>query len=104
MPSLLTPDLSHPFVLSTDASTTAIVACLAQHNGHMEEMPIAFFRKILTLSQMKWSTIKCEAFSVLEVLRKFNTWIFGSEIQVISDHGPLKYLTNNAPHSTKFTR
>ncbi|GFW80921.1 retrovirus-related Pol polyprotein from transposon 297 [Trichonephila clavipes] len=45
MPSLHTPDLSRPFLLFTDASATAIGACLAQHNDHMEELPIAFFSK-----------------------------------------------------------
>ncbi|GFW75332.1 retrovirus-related Pol polyprotein from transposon 297 [Trichonephila clavipes] len=104
MPSLHTPDLSRPFLLFTDASATAIGACLAQHNDPMEEMPIAFFSKKLTLSQTKWSTIEREAFSVLEALRKFDTWIFGSQIQVVSDHDPLTYLTNSAPHSAKLTR
>ncbi|GFU34529.1 transposon Ty3-I Gag-Pol polyprotein [Trichonephila clavipes] len=61
--------------------------------------------KKLTLSQMKWSTIEREAFSVLEALRKFDTWIFGSQIQVVSDHDPLTYLTNSAaPHSAELTR
>ncbi|GFU97817.1 retrovirus-related Pol polyprotein from transposon 297 [Trichonephila clavipes] len=83
MPSLHTPDLSRPFLLFTDASATAIDACLAQHNDHMEEMPIPFFSKKLTLSQMKWSTIESEAFSVFEALRKIDKWIFGSQIQVI---------------------
>ncbi|GFY61102.1 retrovirus-related Pol polyprotein from transposon 297 [Trichonephila inaurata madagascariensis] len=92
MPSLHTPDLSRPFLLFTDASATAIGACLAQHSDHMEEMPIAFFSKKLALSKMKWSTIDREAFSVLEALRKFDTWIFVSQIQVISDHDPLTYL------------
>ncbi|GFQ68761.1 retrovirus-related Pol polyprotein from transposon 297 [Trichonephila clavata] len=99
MPSLHTPDLSRPFLLFTDGSATAIGACLAQHNDHMEEMPIAFFNKKLTLAQMKWSTLERE-----EALRKFDTWIFGSQIQVISDHDPLTYLTNSAPHSAKLTR
>ncbi|GFY03483.1 retrovirus-related Pol polyprotein from transposon 412 [Trichonephila clavipes] len=104
MPSLHTPDLSNPFLLFADASATAIGVCLAQHNDHMEEMPISFFSKKLTLSQMKWSTIEPEAFSMLEALCKFDTRIFGSQIQVISDHEPLTYLTNSAPHSAKLTR
>ncbi|GFS56631.1 retrovirus-related Pol polyprotein from transposon 297 [Trichonephila clavipes] len=70
----------------------------------MEEMPIAFFSKKLTLSQMKWSTFEREAFSVLEALLNFDTWIFGSQIQVISDHDLLTYFTNSAPHSAKLTR
>ncbi|GFQ79690.1 retrovirus-related Pol polyprotein from transposon 297 [Trichonephila clavata] len=105
MPSLHTPDLSRPFLLFTDASATAIGACLVQHNDHMEEMPIAFFSKKLTLAQMKWATIEREVFNVLEALRKFDTWIFGSQIiQVISDHDPLTYLNNSVPHSAKLTR
>ncbi|GFX71962.1 retrovirus-related Pol polyprotein from transposon 297 [Trichonephila clavipes] len=104
MPSLHTPDLSRPFLLFTDASTTTIGAYLAQHNDHTEEMPIAFFSKKLTLSQMKWSTIECEAFCVLEALRKLETWIFVSQIQVISDYDLLTYLTNSAPHGVKLTR
>ncbi|GFW47334.1 retrovirus-related Pol polyprotein from transposon 17.6 [Trichonephila clavipes] len=39
MPSLHTPDLSRPFLLFTDASATAIGACLAQHKDPREEMP-----------------------------------------------------------------
>ncbi|GFU85243.1 retrovirus-related Pol polyprotein from transposon 297 [Trichonephila clavipes] len=53
VPTLHTPDLSHPFLLFTDASATANGACLAQHNDHMEEMSIASLSKKLTLVQVK---------------------------------------------------
>ncbi|GFR14356.1 retrovirus-related Pol polyprotein from transposon 297 [Trichonephila clavata] len=66
---------------------------------------MTIWKKCQLLSLAKnWSTIEREAFSVLEALRKFDTWIFGSQIQVISDHDPLTYLTNSAPHSAKLTR
>ncbi|GBN10114.1 Retrovirus-related Pol polyprotein from transposon 297 [Araneus ventricosus] len=98
MPTLHTPDISRPFWLYTDASATAIGACLAQHDDVGRELPIAFFSKKLTPTQMKWSTIEREAFCVLEALKKFDTWIFGGKIQVVSDHIHLTYLTNSAPH------
>ncbi|GBM97791.1 Retrovirus-related Pol polyprotein from transposon 297 [Araneus ventricosus] len=98
MPTLHTPDISRPFWLYTDASATAIGACLAQHDDVGKELPIAFFSKKLTPTQMKWSTIEKEAFCVLEALKKFDTWVFGGKIQVVSDHNPLTYLTNSAPH------
>ncbi|GBM54862.1 Retrovirus-related Pol polyprotein from transposon 297 [Araneus ventricosus] len=104
MPTLHTPDISRPFWLFTDASATAIGACLAQHDDVGKELPIAFFSKKLTPTQMKWSTIEREAFCVLEALKKFDTWIFGGKIQVISDHNPLTYLTNSAPHGAKLSR
>ncbi|GBL68120.1 Retrovirus-related Pol polyprotein from transposon 297 [Araneus ventricosus] len=98
IPTLHTPDISHPFWLYTDASATAIGACLAQHDDVGKELPIAFFSKKLTPTQMKWSTIEREAFCVLEALKKFHTWVFGGKIQVVSDHNPLTYLTNSTPH------
>ncbi|GBL92132.1 Retrovirus-related Pol polyprotein from transposon 297 [Araneus ventricosus] len=48
MPTLHTPDISRPFWLYTDASATAIGACLAQHDDVGKELPIAFFSKKLT--------------------------------------------------------
>ncbi|GBN65464.1 Retrovirus-related Pol polyprotein from transposon 297 [Araneus ventricosus] len=104
MPTLHTPDIGCPFWLYTDASATAIGACLAQHNDVGKELPIAFFTKKLTPTQMKWSTIEREAFCVLGALKKFDTCVFGGKIQVVSDHNPLTYLTNSAPHGAKLSK
>ncbi|GFS59753.1 retrovirus-related Pol polyprotein from transposon 297 [Trichonephila clavipes] len=41
-PSLYTPDLSKPYQLYTDASATAIGACLSQNDEKGKENPIAF--------------------------------------------------------------
>ncbi|GBN26413.1 Retrovirus-related Pol polyprotein from transposon 297 [Araneus ventricosus] len=104
MPTLHTPDISRPFWLYTDASATAIGACLAQHDDVGKELAIAFFSKKLTPTQMKWSTSEIEAFCVLEALKKFDTWVFGGKILVLSDHNPLTYLTNSAPRGAKLSR
>ncbi|GBN00344.1 hypothetical protein AVEN_270116-1 [Araneus ventricosus] len=53
---------------------------------------------------MRWATIEREAYAVQEALKKYDTWIFGARIQVISDHNPLTYLTQQTPHSAKLTR
>ncbi|GBM23099.1 Retrovirus-related Pol polyprotein from transposon 412 [Araneus ventricosus] len=53
MPTLHTPDISRPFWLYTDASATAIGASLVQHDDVGKELPIAFFSKKLTPTQMK---------------------------------------------------
>ncbi|GBL85834.1 Retrovirus-related Pol polyprotein from transposon 297 [Araneus ventricosus] len=104
MTTLHTPDISRPFWLYTDASATEIGACLAQHDDVGKELPIAFFSKKLTPTQMKWSTIEREAFCVLEALKKFDTWVFGGKIQVVSDDNPLTYLTSSVPHGAKLSR
>ncbi|GFV56076.1 hypothetical protein TNCV_2266621 [Trichonephila clavipes] len=53
---------------------------------------------------MNWSTIEREAYAVLSALKKFDYWIFGSQIQVVSDHNPLTFLTKGLPHGTKLAR
>ncbi|GFX75484.1 retrovirus-related Pol polyprotein from transposon 17.6 [Trichonephila clavipes] len=103
-PSLYTPDLSKPYQLYTDASVTAIGACLSQNDEKGKENPIAFFSKKLTKTQTRWATIEREAYAVIEALKRFDSWIFGAEIEVISDHNPLTYLTLTTPQSAKLTR
>ncbi|GFU89345.1 retrovirus-related Pol polyprotein from transposon 17.6 [Trichonephila clavipes] len=102
-PSLYTPDLSKPYQLYTDASATAIGACLSQNDETGKENPIAFFSKKLTETQTRWATIEREAYAVIEALKRFDSWIFGAEIEVISDHNPLTYLTLTTPQSAKLT-
>ncbi|GBN43265.1 Retrovirus-related Pol polyprotein from transposon opus [Araneus ventricosus] len=104
MPTLYIPDISRPFWLYTDASATAIGACLAQHDDVGKEWLIAFFSKKPTPTQIKWSTIEREAFCVLEALKRFDTWVFGGKIQVVSDRNPLTHLTSNVPHGAKLSR
>ncbi|GFQ81336.1 hypothetical protein TNCT_304311 [Trichonephila clavata] len=53
---------------------------------------------------MNWSTIEREAYAVLSALKKFDCWIFGSQIQVVSDHNPLSFLTKGLPHDAKLAR
>ena len=45
-----------------------------------------------------------EAYSVLTALRKFDTWLFGAEVEIISDHNPLMYLIKAMPHGAKLAR
>ena len=40
----------------------------------------------------------------MEALKKFDTWIFGAEGQIISDHKLLSYLTKSAPHGAKLSQ
>ncbi|GFQ97591.1 retrovirus-related Pol polyprotein from transposon 297 [Trichonephila clavata] len=66
------------------------------------EHPIAFYSK--KINQMNWSLIEREAYAALSALKKFDCWIFGSQIQVVYDHYPLTYLTKGLPHYTKLAR
>lgn len=102
--ALCTPEPNQPYWLFTDASATAAGACLAQMRGDGVEKPIAFASHRFTPTQMRWSTIEREAFAIIWALKKFDYWLFGARINVVSDHNPLTYLTASTPHGAKLAR
>ncbi|XP_035232974.1 uncharacterized protein LOC118204789 [Stegodyphus dumicola] len=57
-----------------------------------------------TKTQQAWPTIEREAYAVIWSLKKFETWIFGSPVELITNHNPLTFITKNAPQSSKLQR
>lgn len=55
---------------------------------------------------MKWSAIEKSHWNLLcpRGTEKFDTRIFGGELQIISGHKPLTYLNKCAPHGAKLSR
>ncbi|GBN66454.1 Retrovirus-related Pol polyprotein from transposon opus, partial [Araneus ventricosus] len=80
-----------------------IAACLSQKIlGSLR--PIAYVSQKLSKSQQAWSTIEREAYAIVWSLKKFETLVFGSEIELYTDHNPLSYLTKCAPQSARLQR
>lgn len=102
--TLATPDQNKPFWLYTDASAFAVGACLSQRAADGSERPIAFASHKFSPTQTRWSTIEREAFGVIWGLKKFDLWLFGAQVTVVSDHNPLSFLTLTTPHGAKLTR
>lgn len=103
-PACYAPNFKLPFIVYTDASSYAVGACLAQRDESGEEHPIAFASKKLSKAQEKYAVIEKEAYAVIFALRKFEDYIFGSEIVIVSDHNPLKFLTDCASQSPRLQR
>ncbi|GBM19975.1 Retrovirus-related Pol polyprotein from transposon opus [Araneus ventricosus] len=95
-PALHAPNMSQPFIIHTDASQFGIAACLSQKAlGSLR--PFAYVNQKLSKSQQAWSTIEREAYAIVWSLKKFETLVFGSEIELYTDHNTLSYLTKCAP-------
>jgi len=77
---------------------------LVQSNDQGVECPIAFFSTKLTPTQRNWATVEQEAYAVLQAVKKYKQWIYGTKVTVHSDHKPLTFLTSTAPKSATLMR
>ncbi|GFY11600.1 retrovirus-related Pol polyprotein from transposon opus [Trichonephila clavipes] len=102
-PSLYSPVPDKPYTIHSDASQIGIAACLSQKCGD-KCYPIAYASQKLSKTQQSWSTIEREAFAIVWSLKKFEVWVFGTEIEFYIGHNPLPYLTKNAPQSVRLQR
>ena len=86
------------FILDTDASATAIGACLAQvgkdENGELYERPVAFASKTLNNSRRRYCTTKRELYSVIYFMRYWRSFTGGMHVSIRTDHNSLRWLVN----------
>lgn len=71
-------------VLQCDASKDGVGCCLLQ-----EKKPIAFASRALTETEIRYAQIEKEFLSIIFACRKFNYFIYGRPITVLTDHKPL---------------
>ncbi|GFW98410.1 retrovirus-related Pol polyprotein from transposon opus [Trichonephila clavipes] len=102
--SLATLDASLPFQVHCDASDYGVGCCLIQQDTEGIYRPIAFASQKFNATQKNWASIEKEAWAVSYGLNKFDKWIYGAKVEIISDHNPLKYLNQTTPKSPKLTR
>ena len=80
-----------PLILKTDASSYAIGAVLLQGENEMEH-PVEFASRLLLPAERNYSTTEREALAVVWAVEKFRGYIEGSEVKILTDHQPLKWL------------
>ena len=102
------PNFNQTFIIRADASKYTVAVCLAQefvnNNGDLEEHPIAYASNKLSESQINWSIIEKEAYSILFVFKTYDYYVFGAKVIVYSDHNPLTYLFQHEPKNARLTR
>lgn len=82
---------TQPFFLRTDASNYAIGAVLLQGEKESEH-PIEYASRLLIPAERNYSTTEREALAVVWAIQKFRGYIEGSEVTVLTDHQPLRWL------------
>ena len=89
--------------LFVDASNTGAGACLMQEQkGHYK--PIGYASMTFSPTQMKYSTIDRELTAIRWGVKTFQPFVFGVKFVILTDHRPLTFMNNMAPHNARVQR
>ncbi|KAH7719649.1 hypothetical protein AAVH_12899 [Aphelenchoides avenae] len=92
-PVLAPPRLGKPFVVETDASATAIAACLLQENAIGETHPIAYASRLLNKHEAKYPSVESETLAIVFALKEFSPYLEGSGTSTVrTDNSALPAL------------
>ena len=92
-PTVLVPfDPQKPIVLATDASPYGISAVLSHRFPDNSERPIAFYSRVLTETEQRYSQIDKEALGIKNGVERFFYYIFGRRFTLITDSRPLSQI------------
>ena len=94
-PVLTGPKFDREFFVFTDATQKTVAAILAQKDDLGNENVIAYASRKLLDWEQKLSSIERECLAIVFALTKWEQWLWGHKIIVITDHRPLQYLSGN---------
>lgn len=103
-PVLQHPDFGETFYITTDASQYALGGVLSQRKNKTDDLPVAFASRMLTKSEMNYSTIEKELLSMVYCAEEFDYCVYGRHFVFITDHKPLTWLHNIRKSSSRLQR
>lgn len=87
-PILQYPDFTKPFIITTDASGTAIGAVSSQ--GEIgKDRPVAYYSRVLRGPEIRYDTYEKEAVAIVQAVKNFRPYIYMRPFTVVTDHKPL---------------
>ena len=102
-PVLALPDPNLPFIVTTDASDTAIGAVLSQDQGKGDQ-PIAFESRKLSPAELNYPIHEKELKAIVHALIVWRIYLEGRPFTVITDHASLEYLPTQQKLSRRQVR
>lgn len=93
-PILRLPDFQKTFYVQTDASNYGIGAALLQE-GEGKKFPVAFASKKLLPRERAYSVIERECLAIVWAIQRFQTYLYGKEFVILTDHEPLSYINSS---------
>ncbi|CAB0039250.1 unnamed protein product [Trichogramma brassicae] len=86
------PMKDKPFILYTDASNIALGAALCQEPEEGDTRVIYLASRTLKGAEKNYYTTELELLSIVWALNKFRSYVYGSSIEIRTDHQALTYL------------
>jgi hypothetical protein len=104
-PVLILPDVSLPFVVTTDASGYAVGATLSQDQG-AGQLPIAFLSKKMLPAERNYAVHEQELLAIIIALKEWRHYLHGNTfcIRVLTDHHSLQWLRTQPQLSVRQAR
>jgi hypothetical protein len=92
-----------PFILTTDASKTALGAILSQLQN-AEERPIAYASRETSKGEQSYAATELEMLSLVWATMQFRCYLHGRKFVARTDHAALTYLRNFADQNSRWLR
>jgi len=102
-PILVFPDITSPFILTTDASATAIGAVLSQIRDNREH-PISFYSRTLTVAEKKWDACQQELFAIVCAVKHYRQYLMNVKFKLITDNAACTYILKKPDLSPRLAR
>ena len=90
-PVLQYPDYSGSFIVDTDASNVSIGAVLSNEINGVDR-PLVFSSRVLSRTEMMYSTTKREALAVIQALKWYRPYLLGVPFVLRTDHASLRWM------------
>ena len=101
---LVYPKFDRPFLVTCDASGTALGGVVSQLDDQGRERPITFCSRALKGTEKNYSALDREALAIRFVLSRNRYFLLGYPIKIMSDHQPLKYIFNQSDLNARQSR
>ena len=100
---LTIPSLSDTYTLHTDASGHGVGACLHVIRDQ-QELPVAFYSRQLQGAEKNHSIMELETLAIISSLKHFEFYIYGTHIQVVTDHKACTSLLTSSVLNNRLKR
>jgi len=102
-PILKCPDFDKDFIVQADSSLHGSGCVLSQvFDGN--EYPICYASCTFTDAQKKWTISELECYGLMFALKRFDSFIYGRNITIVTDHSALTFLKNKSSSNPRLAR